>query len=149
MDGWIKYFEDGTYESGSDKDVFEGTASWTKGQLHDIQSVAAHHGNRHICITGSGQFWQSNDYEIEVFGKSPKVITRRIQRKLTAGDFAIAFYRTEHSLMLRVVDVNDSNSLVYADSNIGVRAGEIGSWLTLEYHAETGTTGFYISEEKI
>jgi len=149
MDGWVKYFEDGSYENGWDKDVFAGRASWSKGRLDNMRCAAAHHGSYHICIAGAGIYWQSDEYEIEIFGQTPRVVARRIQRKLQFSDMAIALYKTEHSTMLRVVSTEEAASLLYADSSVPINVSDIGKWLVLEYNAETNVTGYYISEEKI
>lgn len=39
MGRWIKYFIDGAKEEGTDEDILLGKASWSRGELKDINSV--------------------------------------------------------------------------------------------------------------
>jgi hypothetical protein len=40
MSSWIKYFNDGSEEKGSDEDIEKGLASWSRGRLEGIESVS-------------------------------------------------------------------------------------------------------------
>ena len=89
VNGWVKYFNDDTYEVGTDQDVAAGKASWRKGRLKDMVGASIH-------VNGTGaflfsdevtDFWHSDDYESSMSNQQVRRITRRIQRKLGSKDW--------------------------------------------------------------
>lgn len=148
MNGWTKHFADNSIEVGSDSDP---KASWSRGRLYDIDSVALQHGNIHLAISGKGTYWQSDDFENEVFSDGPgKRVVRRISKKIKYYESVLQILRTEHSTMLKIIDiVTESQSLLMAEEIESIPLKRVGSWLVLEYDIETNKVSWYYSKVRI
>lgn len=136
MHGWVKHFADGTKEIGSDRAVRLKRASWSRGRLNDMVGAEIIHGSKRLAILTPGEFWQSDDYDVNIFEPTPSLAIRRLQYKIQRGDSLRAEW-LEDSLVLR--------------PGIGFFALEkdIGRWMTLELNVRTGEINYSIQEQKI
>jgi len=135
MNGWTKYFSDGTEEHGSDTDVNLGRASWSKGRLDSMVSVSLSHAGRHIALSGivPGEFWQADLFEAVLFTSGSTLIARRLARRIGPNDRLMQIYSTDHSVMLRVLDIPGSaGSVLPGDTLEVIHSEDIGNWLILE-----------------
>jgi len=148
MNGWIKCFTDNSLEVGDDSDK---KASWSHGRLFDISSVSLKHENIHIAISGRGVFWQSDDFESTMFeDTSGKLVARRVSKKINEYESILQILQTEHSTMLRVIDVvEEAQSLLSAEHVESIPSKRVGDWLVLEYDIETNKVFWYYSKVRI
>lgn len=147
MNGWIKRFFHGTIEIGKDEDVRHKKASWSKGRLQGIKSVELHHKGIQLTIEGAGEYWQSDDYEVDFGMNIPILIARRIQKKVQPEDRFVCIFSDDRSLYVRFLSANRLNGsrkpIFPIDSN------NIGKWITLEYNLETGNKSLSYEEKRI
>lgn len=136
MYGWIKHFADGTKEVGTDEDVGMKRASWSRGRLTSMVGAEVIHGNVRMAILSPGEFWQSDDYDVDVFEPTPSLVVRRLQKKIERGD--------------GLRRVQDDNSIVLSLDDTYVPSEEIiGKWLTLEYNLAKQQLRWKIKENRI
>jgi len=145
--GWTKHFKDGTSEHGFVEDIDAGKASWSKGRLSGIKSVSSHWDGQHLCISGIGDYWQSDDYDVPLFVSSGEHVLHRIERRIHWLDAFIVEYKTEHSIMLRVtprLEEVDKDQRV-----IQIKPEMHGYWIFLEYDLNAKKVRWGLSKEKI
>lgn len=147
MNGWMKHFVDGTTICGDDND---SEASWSKTKLSELSAVSIHHNGIHICISGDGEYWQSDDFESVVHQNGPgELVCRRICFRLRGKDRWIRPLQTEHSTMLRVIDDSSLSELMIADKIENVPVERIGFWLVLQHDIPTNKVYWYYSGARI
>lgn len=147
MNGWVKHFVDGTTIQGDDND---SQASWSKTRLHGLSAVSIHHNGTHLCISGQGEYWQSDDFESIVYQNGPgEIVARRICFRLRGKDRWIRPLQTEHSTMLKVIDDTTISELMIADKIEAVPTERAGFWLVLEYDIKSGNVHWYYSGARI
>lgn len=86
MDGWIKYFADGTILQGCDEDVARRLASWSKSRLDGLVRVDLRWRGKTISIRGTGEFWQADVFETSLWNTESKMVVRILKKKLHAED---------------------------------------------------------------
>lgn len=84
--GWVKYFANGKKELGYDQLVKERKASWSKGRLDNMIAVELHHNGTTIAIEGTGQFWQSDTMETDLFSLNTQFVKRTLSKKIHERD---------------------------------------------------------------
>lgn len=143
MAGWIKYFKDGTKETGDDSLVEQGKASWRKGRLEGLSGALLYDGEVRLLIEGSGEFWQSDEYEVSFFSSKPRRTKRRIQMQITPRD------QMMHTSLLKT-----GGSVIFsplcekyhhvAEDKKRLPPDYIGKWFTIELDITSGgiTTSF-------
>jgi hypothetical protein len=136
MHGWVKYFADGTKEVGTDEDVHMKRASWSRGRLTSMVGAEVIHGNVRMAILSPGRFWQSDDYDVDLFESTPSLVIRRLQRQIQRGDILYARANKETLVF------STEGSLVAPDTHIG-------KWLTLEYNVSEQQLSYRIAENII
>jgi len=147
MNGWTKHFSDGSTICGDDND---NSASWSKTKLSDMSAATVHHDGIHLCISGYGEYWQSDDFESTMFQNGPgKIVARRLCFKIGPQHRFIRPLKTEHSVMLKIIDDFSMSELMIADRIDAIPVVRIGSWLVLEYDLESKTIHWYYSGAKI
>lgn len=77
MSHWIKYFSDGKEETGSDKDIRQSRASWSRGRLDSMIGVMLHFAQKYVTLQGEGPFWQK-----DIFTSSYNLPSRRVARQI-------------------------------------------------------------------
>lgn len=88
---WIKSFNNGSIEIGSDFLIAEGKASWSKGQLHNIKEVFLSEGINAVTLEISNTEWYQFDrYKAFLAEKQTYRISRYLQAKITKEH--IGFY---------------------------------------------------------
>ena len=118
MGSWSKNFTDGSVISATDQEVAFGLSSWSRSRLDGMCGVTLSDNGQHIAISGKGDFWQSDDMDAEIGVDGPaKIVTRRIMKKLDSAERLMQILQTEHSTMLRVIDLRfGAGELLIADT---------------------------------
>ncbi len=130
MNGWIKKFADGTEEVGTDQDIGRKLASWSRGRLDNLTSVELRHNGSLVILEGSGEFWQSDDYEAVVYHNTSTLVTRRIQKKLHDADHIVMLNCLNGVHIYKIACTNDPG---FAQSNRRtIHPEHNGMWFTLE-----------------
>lgn len=146
MNGWIKRFADGQVEKGSDYDVQNKKASWSRGRLSHIVSTELHHNGHVIIIDGTGEFWQSDDLEAFVgINHDYRLVTRRIQKKIEVADNWLLIDSVGKYKHFRLVSASMDMAVEYRRRLDGL----VGKWFTAEIDVATGRTTFDFKEERI
>jgi hypothetical protein len=144
MNGWIKKFADNTQEIGEDNFVRIKLASWTQGRLSNIIGVELCHNDQRIFFDGIGSFWQSDDYEIDFLESTPKIKTRRLQKKITNYDRFITYEHIDNTYWFKLLPVPNGHINVIQIPN---HAQE--KWFTVELNIETQKVSWRYEENKI
>ena len=69
MSAWIKVFNDGTREVGTDESIRQNKASWSRGKLNDIKSVQIFEGQFGIRFTVEDTEWHQFDRFVSFLGQ--------------------------------------------------------------------------------
>jgi len=151
MGGWTKSFLDGSSIIVTSEDALQGKGSWSKSRLDGMSGASLSEGGRHIAITGPGEYWQSDDLEVDVGVSGPaKVMVRRLMKRIDPAERLLQVLRTEHSIMLRVIDVRFGvGTILTADTLSSIPQDKAGQWLVLEYSVEKDAFKYYYSPERI
>jgi len=81
---WLKLFNDGTSERGSDVAIKKGLASWSKGRQDDIKSVHLEHNFNTCCLSVPNTHWYQYDRFMAMFGKTGSDVSQRVGRVIQA-----------------------------------------------------------------
>lgn len=136
--GWKKFFIDGNIEEGSDVDVANKRASWSRGRLSDIEAVEAGAWGRMVRIVGEvpGEFWQSDDLWLAVASEKGGLTRRRIQRLLGVGEVFLTVEKTVKYIVAKVS--RKPPPTVYSQIvHVLDISSKLGLWLTLEIDGTT------------
>jgi hypothetical protein len=126
MDGWIKFYMDGTQYKGYDEDVYAGRASWRNSPLDNIQSVSLCCGDQAIYIKGPGRYWQADRFE-SLFPNGSRIVKRKIQKLIGPED---RFYCLSD-------DGVEFCSMPKPSAKIcPIKPSDIGRWFTVEYDVQ-------------
>ena len=150
MGYWVKTFVDGTNEYGSDTDVLSGIASWSRGKLYNIHKVSLTEGSKSIIICGSGDYWQSDDYE-SVFPYSASTrIRRRIERKIKESDkFFTSIIYSHTDLLKSTLKISfNKKDQPYEEEHI-ITKDMHNKWLITEIDIKKKSIYYYINSTKI
>lgn len=143
MNGWTKFYADGTSYIGDDSRVYAGKASWRKSSLHNIVKVTLQHGDTLLSIEGPGTYWQSDEFESKFPGGS-RMVRRRIQRQIEEGDtfFWVASagwgQGTQHHIRFHAAN---GSGMVFP-----IRRGDVGKWVVVDYDIAKGKWGYHITK---
>lgn len=143
MNGWVKYFADGSKEIGSDRDVKLKRASWSRGRLSGMTGAEIFHQNKKMAILAPGTFWQSDDYQVDVFEPTPSIVTRRLQRQIQKDDHFFMVYQDDNTLVVTPL-VPDR----FVEGLLDVK-DQAGQWLTVEYDVKNGSFKCYVEGHMI
>ena len=141
MNGWTKFYLDGSKYIGEDKDVRFGRASWRHSSNENLVKVELHHEGCILQIEGPGQFWQSDQFE-SMFPAGSTMVKRRIQRLITQAD---KYY------------VLTDKGVSFLSAALGgimrhtrpILPNDIGKWITLEYDIRSRSWRHYISKGRL
>lgn len=148
--GWKKYFADGSSEAGSDIDVANKTASWSRGKLKHMLGVRIFHNKECvILITGYGEYHQSDEFEASIYQSQPSRVVRRIQKRITQQDKYIVGQMTDNQNYISLycgpgIHPRRHYSVFYIPNN-----NEIDQWLTVEYDIKYDKIGMYVTKERL
>jgi hypothetical protein len=151
--GWIKFFSDVTLETGLDKDVRAGKASWQHGRLDGLIMVGLRHNNTTVFLSASeGNWWQSDTMVSKFRGAGrageTNYITRRLEYQISERDIG------KHVSIDTDVETNDTiiniSSALPAPGNkereaVRLSHQHIGKWLyvSLDIRSDTATVSFH------
>jgi hypothetical protein len=144
MGAWVKVFKDGTSERGSDLDIINKKASWSKGRLKNIVSVSLFDKNKCCVLSVSETDWYQYDRYMAMLGgtgenmatRVARIVQARLQNKHLGKKIQIV-----KSIGITVVDLSDN-----IDSNFVISKEHIGQWITI-YLLVNGKSGVIISEK--
>lgn len=149
MNGWIKKFADGQTEVGTDRDVRRKRASWSRGRLSGMVGVSLQHEGTTVIIEGTGDFWQSDDLEVNFFEPTPSYITRRLQKKLTEDDRWLLITSAPGGKYYKYEVLSLPPVELVGRQMFPVKQGVAGKWLTLEIDARTKSVIFDYKDDRI
>jgi len=143
---WIKFFEDRTRERGSDKDISNGQASWSKGKLDNIRCVQLFEKNLCCALTVPNTEWHQYDRYMASMGAVDCTIkqsfrsARVIQAKITpehVGKSISCVSSTGVFLAELTCDAKDATL---------IKEENVGLWITL-YILANGQAGMKFCEK--
>jgi hypothetical protein len=141
MGGWGKKFIDGKNLHADSSEVERGLKSWSKTECR-LSSAYVSFGYT-LEMSGVGDYWQSETYEMSGSATRPTLIKFRIERKITVSDIAYSMTSTIHGTTLHI-----GPKPVYPQAR-SMPPGSVGKWLVLEYDLVTKSIRTYFSSEKI
>lgn len=135
--GWIKIFDYGE-ELGLDDAVDRGKASWSKGKLNGMIGAAIKDKKVGlVAIHGQGEYWQSDDFEVNLSENTPKRIKRRIQKKVDSSDIMICLDDSSPDYRIfRFIKPKDTEE--FFRGVLPIPHNVIGSWFTVEVDCNNG-----------
>lgn len=141
---WIKHFQNGPLVSNLDEQ-----SSWRNSRLEGMVGTTCFYKKHEIIeIIGHGNYWQSEDYEVE-FGKSvPTLITLRLQKQINPQDKFFSSNRSKNSQ--QYFDVVVFLSDAYRSVHIyPIDTKNINQWYTIEYDIQSQKFKHYFANDKI
>jgi len=148
MGHWTKYFIDQKTERGTDQDIQRGLASWSRGRLYGIRAVELEGSNYQLGIYGTGDYWQSDTYNVSMAEGVSVLTHRRIEKQIEPGDLFFAhciLTEKKHQIWF-------SNQLGHPNCKKQIQvlpSSYIGKWLILELDVGNQSTRRYFSQERI
>jgi len=141
MSYWMKYFEDGTVEKGTDRGVDSGTASWAKGRLEGLNAAILHYSGVIVKMAGAS-IWQKDQFVVGLQSHmTPARIARSLGLQVTKEDVGQSAY-----LHYEGHDVYTlSLAPLVRGSHIEIKEDDVGSWLIAKVN-QAGTIGLLIEE---
>jgi len=144
MGAWLKLFEDGTSERGSDADISKGKSSWSQGCLNNIKSVQIFE-RRHCCVLNMPNTnWHQYDRYIAPLDNMGNNASVRIARVMQAE------IKPEHIgknvfviKSIRTIIANLCSNV--SENGILISQEHVGLWVTM-YILINGQLGILISE---
>ena len=144
MGAWLKLFKDGSSERGSDSDIAEGKASWSRGRLDGIKSVQLFDRTHCCALTMPNTQWHQYDRYMAMLGATGNNMSTKTARVVQAE------IKPEH--IGKAIHITNSarTILVYLCENIPkgdilISQEHVGLWATV-YILNTGKIGFVISQ---
>lgn len=121
MGMWIKHFIDGTSELGTDNDIKNKEASWTKGRLKDIKSVELSNKIVLANLSVPDSEWHHFDHfvvnpELEnpVSIRVLRVIQAKIQKE-HIGMFVNSLVSGKFNFYFSIENEDSNNSIIITD----------------------------------
>ena len=143
MNGWIKFYLDGSRCVGEDKDVYSRRVSWRQSSNTNLVKVELHHEGNILGIEGAGQFWQSDQFE-SMFPAGSKIVKRRIQRLIAQED--LYYVLTDRGVYFLAPNLK---TLSFGGVMHPISPNDIGKWMTLEYDIRSRSWRHYISKGRL
>jgi hypothetical protein len=141
MNGWTKFYGDGTALVGSDEAVALGNASWSKSQSFDMVGAALDHKKHSIAIYGAGEYWQADRYIASLAGGPPELMARMLGRCIDTADTHFRIVTTHKSL---AVVFNDA--FTQQGRWVRIQPHDRGKWLFVQLDVRTSRLRYYIQE---
>jgi hypothetical protein len=145
--GWIKHFIDSSIYSATDDDIFKQRVSWRHSRFDGLCKVDILHNNSIVLsLSGLGEFWQSDSFEVILGANNPQPIKRRVQKQITQKDLMFTVNRENDILTIEILSTLPKR--MYQETHpLALR--HTGQWLTLEYSVPHHRSNFYLSDIKI
>ena len=135
MPGWIKFFCDGTKETGYDHEIEAGKASWSKGRLDDVSHVQISNGFNVCTLEVPDTHWHQFDRFIAPVGigeQKPARTHMVVQAQTTPSHVGyVMIYSQPTSHMLWVTISREPKTMSDNDFMRRIEARDAGRWLTL------------------
>jgi hypothetical protein len=148
MGTWIKTFNDGSIECGSDRDIQNKKASWTRGRLTDIESVKILEKNLCGILTIPNTEWHQYDrymaslMSVKTPNESQSHRTARVVQAKITPEHVDRYIHCVHMAGIVLVDLgNEPNN-----DNILITKDCVGLWITL-YILCNGKIGIVICQK--
>lgn len=144
MGAWLKLFIDGSSERGSDLDIAEGKASWSRGRLDNIKSVQLFDKTLCCVLTVPDTNWHQYDRYIAPLGIVGKGISTKTARVVQAEikpehlGMGVTISSSTGVLFVSLCDTPSKNDILISQDHVGL-------WLTT-YILINGHIGFIISQ---
>ena len=120
MNTWIKFLSDGSQEEGSDSDIDQKKASWTKGR-QDIEKVSLQFNEKKVLLSADKEReWFQTDNFIYSSLNGTKRISREISC-LTKGFKYVVLENTEDSIF--TARLNNKKGLPLISDKITLQIG--------------------------
>jgi len=133
--GWLKYFTDGSRETGTDTEVDARKASWRNGKLDGLVAVDLCMNNRLVSLkAGEGNWWQADSYIAKLTpGTKTKgeLVARRVMRQLTEQDMGKFVFQTTNDNHI-TIEIGDKLPLANPGEAIKLAHPHAGKWLIVE-----------------
>lgn len=142
---WVKFFSDGTHETGSDKDIACGRASWSKGRLDGIIEVSIEEGQTSCKLRVEDTEWFQFDRLAAPMAPGvhkPCRTHRVIQAKIKDHHVGHIIASEQNSQKLECWIAN-GGILIHVRKRITEE--DVGKWLTAIIPSR-GTPYFVVSE---
>lgn len=140
-DGWTKYFTDGTKIFCSD----DSNISWRNTKLDALSKVSVQDGICNISISGTGDYWISDDFIVPVSRTGTfvgKRIYRRVEKFITDNDKFYSVEETGNFYHLIFSSIEEQSMKPVPDT-------WKNQWLVLELDLSKKTFKHFLSKEKI
>ncbi len=144
MGAWIKLFKDGSSEHGSDLNIKEGKASWSRGLLDNIKSVQLFDKTYCCVLDIPNTEWYQYDRYLAMLGNVGKNMSSRtariIQAKITPEHIYKTLCLTEFPgvLMATLCDDKSKDGILVSQEHVNL-------WVTM-YILVHGQIGITISK---
>jgi hypothetical protein len=143
MRGWVKHFNDGTSESGTDRAIKAHRVSWRNGRLDGMCGAELMHDLFHIEIVGKGDYWQSDLFVAKVFAPGSRLIGRQLQKQIRPEDKGLLVSRAGNKLTIQVLATPaDKLDLEFNQSHVG-------QWVTIYIDLLRKTTDWSVQKDRI
>lgn len=145
----MKNFIDGSKYVGRDEDP---NASWTRSRNDGLVSVEVHQANSRMIINavGPSDFWMSDEYSVSFGDATPRLLHRRIQKRLDdCVDNFLAVRLVQNSeLVVSLLRYPVPPDAPW-DHFQPVLLSSKGKWLTLEMNVATGAFQITILDNRL
>lgn len=128
MGAWVKFFEDGSHELGTDDQVNSGEASWSKGRLDSIKEV--HLTNKVVLasLNVPDTIWHQFDrFSFSFDTNTSSRLLRVVQAEIKEHHKDMFLLKEWAGKYLFWVSVENKNGI----ESIKITKDDIGKWITL------------------
>ena len=140
MNYWMKFFNDGTKEKGTDADIANRNASWSRGRLKGIKAAIINYAGTIIKVYGT-DIWQKDQF-VSHMNLPGRKIARSLGVRIMYDDVGkLAYIKHEgnHVYVLDLVDKLEDHAIV-------IEPEDVGKWLVLKI-SRVGTVGLSVEEK--
>lgn len=140
MNYWMKFFNDGTKEKGTDADIASRSASWSRGRLKGIKAAIITYAGTIIKVYGT-DIWQKDQF-VSHMNLPGRKIARSLGVRIMyddVGKLAYVKHEGNHVYVLDLVDKLEDHAIV-------IEPEDVGKWLVLKI-TRAGSVGLYLEEK--
>ena len=140
MNYWMKFFDDGTKEKGTDADIGNRRSSWSQGRFEGINSALITYADTIIRVYGS-DIWQKDQY-VAHMNLPGRRIARSLGVRIMPEDVGKLAYVKDEGHHIYVLDLADE----LEGHAITIEPWDEGKWLVLKI-SQSGAVGLYLEEK--
>ena len=134
MGAWIKFFADGSKETGTDAAIQDGSASWSRGKLDDIKSVSISDGLNFCTMEVPDTEWHQFDRMMAsiAYGVNrPRRVWRAVQALVKPEHVGLSLYCKMNGAYASYVLIRESVADENRDDFVErITDARVGKWLT-------------------